>query len=121
MGFLARLSRVVPLIVALAVVALVVYAVVSAVRDSTRAKEVLIAMFTWLCGALAAFFAVAALYALVERNDAVLELAASFAAVGLAGLGVTRWCHHVFVRNHPHYKEARQRAKVIRRWPWRRR
>lgn len=121
MGFLARLSRVVPLIVALAVVALVVYAVVSAVRDSTRAKEVLIAMFTWLCGALAAFFAVAALYALVERNDAVLELAASFAAVGLTGLGLTRWCHHVFVRNHPHYKEARQRAKVIRRWPWRRR
>lgn len=115
MGFLARLSRVVPLIAALAAVALVVYVVVSAVRDSTRAKEVLIVMFTWLCGALAA------LYALVERNGAVLELAASFAAVGLAGLGVTRWCRHVFVKNHPHYKEARQRARVIRRWPWQRR
>ena len=121
MGFLARLSRIVPLIAALAVVALVVYVVVSAVRNSTRAKEVLIALFTWLSAGLAAFFAIVALYALVERNDAVLELAASFAVVGLVSLGVTRLCRRRFVRNHPHYKEARQRAQVIRRWPWRRR
>lgn len=58
------------------------------------------------------------LYALLEGNGAVLELGVSCLAVGLVGLGVTRWCRHVFVKNHPHYKDASQRARVIRRWPW---
>ena len=94
MGFLARLSRIVPLIAGLAVLAAVVYLVVSLVRGSTRAKEVVIVMFTWITAALSAFCAVLSLYALLEGNGAVL------------------------VKNHPHYKDASQRARVIRRWPW---
>lgn len=118
MGFLARLSRIVPLIAGLAVLAAVVYLVVSLVRGSTRAKEVVIVMFTWITAALSAFCAMLSLYALLEGNGAVLELGVSCLAVGLVGLGITRWCRHVFVKNHPHYKDASQRARVIRRWPW---
>lgn len=89
MGFLARLSRIVPLIAGLAVLAAVVYLVVSLVRGSTRAKEVVIVMFTWITAALSAFCAMLSLYALLEGNGAVLELGVSCLAVGLVGLGVT--------------------------------
>lgn len=118
MGFLARLSRIVPVIIGLAVLAVVVYAVVSFVRGSIRAKEVVIALFTWVTGVLSAASAIVALYAALDGNPAVIELAVSFLAVGLVGLAITRWRRHVFVRRHPHYKDASQGATVIRRWPW---
>lgn len=118
MGLLARLSRIVPLAIALAVLAGIIYLVVAARRSPARAKEVLISVFTWLCSAIIAFFGIVSLYALAEGNEAVLDLAASLFAVGLVGLAVTRWCRHRFIKRNPHYKDARQSAKVIGRWPW---
>lgn len=118
MAFLARLSRIVPLILGLAALALVVYVVVSFVRDSTRAKEVVIALFTWITGILSAFCGVLSLYALIEGNQPVLDLGASCLVVGLLGLGIVRLCRWRFVKNHPHYKSSSQGARVIRRWPW---
>lgn len=49
MGLIARLSRVVPLVLLLAVAAGVIYLVVTYRHSPARAKEVLIAVFTWLC------------------------------------------------------------------------
>ena len=40
--------------------------------------------------------------------------------VALIGLAVTRWCNHVFLKNHPSYKKKPVRATVKRRWPWQR-
>lgn len=118
MAFLARLSRIVPLILGLAALAAIVYVVVSFVRDSLRAKEVVIALFTWVCGLLSAFCAVLSLYALIEANAAVLDLGVSCLVVGLVGLAATRLARWRFVKNHPHYKDAGQGARVIHRWPW---
>ncbi len=120
MGLLARISRIVPLLLILAVVAAVVYLVVAYRRSPARAKEVLIFVFTWLCGIIAAFFGVVLLYALFESNEGVADLGGSFMAVGLIGLAVTRICAYRFIKRNPHYKEKRQEAKVHRRFPWER-
>jgi len=113
MGLLARLSRIVPLLLIMAVVAIVIYLVVTYRHSPTRAK-----VFTWLNVVIIAFFGLASLYALFESHAGVLDLALSFAIVGLVCLGITRWCNHVFLKHNPHYRDKRQAARVIRRFPW---
>ena len=44
------------------------------------------------------------LYALLERNEAVLDLSASFLATTVIGLAVTRICNAVFLKHHPDYR-----------------
>lgn len=105
-NLLARLSRSVPLLLALIALAVIVYFVVSWRSSPTRAKEVLIRLFTVLCSALTIIFALVSLYALADGNQAVLELAASFAAVGALGLVVTLICRWRFKKNHPHYRAS---------------
>ena len=59
MGLVARLSRVIPLVIALAAIAAVIYLVVTYRHSPARAKEVLIRVFTWLTGIISGFFALA--------------------------------------------------------------
>lgn len=120
MGLVARLSRVIPLVIALAAVAAVIYLVVTYRHSPSRAKEVLIRVFTWITGVLSVFFGLVALYALAEANAGVLDLGASFLAVALVGLAITRWCNHLFLKHHPSYKKKPVKATVKRRWPWQR-
>lgn len=102
---IAGLSRSLPLLIALAVLALVIYGVISYVRTPVKAKEVLIKIFTVLCAVLSIFFALASLYSVADNNTPVLELALSCMAVGLIGLIVTRICAYFFKKHHPHYIE----------------
>ena len=97
----------------MAVVAAVVYVIMSFRYSSERAKAALITVFTWLCLVLSAFFLLATLYALFEHNDTVIELAGSCLATTLVGLGITRLCNHVFRKNHPHYGEDVAKATII--------
>lgn len=114
----AGLTRSLPLLVALVVLAIVIYAFVSWRRTPTRAKEVMIKVFLVLCSAIAAFFALASLYAVVDGNTPVLELAASCAAVGVVGLLVTLVCRHFFKKHHPHYVyEPTEKARPITNKP----
>lgn len=118
MGLVARLSRVVPMAIALALVAAVIYLVVTYRHSPARAKEVLIRVFTWLCGVLSAFFALASVYAYFDNAPAVLDLTASFLVVTLVGLGITRLCNWRFLKHNPHYRQKRLSATTKRRWPW---
>ena len=74
----ARLTRIIPLLLLLAFVAGVVYVVAAWRYSPARAKEILIKAFTVLNVALAAFFGLASLYALSESNGDVLDLTLSF-------------------------------------------
>ncbi len=121
MGLIVRLSRIVPLLIILAVIAAVIYLFVSYTRSPARAKEVLIKVFTVLCSVISAAFLVVTLYALLDGNMAVVDLAACFLAVGLIGLGVTQLCRYIFMKHNPHYREKAQKARILRRWPWQRR
>lgn len=105
-NLVARLSRSIPLLIALALLAVIVYFFVSWRSSPTRAKEVLIRLFTVLCSALSIFFVLASLYALADNNQPVLELAISFAAVGVLGLVITLICRWRFKKNHPHYRSS---------------
>lgn len=120
MGLVARLSRVVPLAILLAVVAGIIYLVVTYRHSPARAKEVLIAAFTWICGVLSAFFALASVYAFFDNAPAVLDLTLSFLAVTLIGLGVTRLANYRFLKHNPAYRKRRLAATTRRRWPWQR-
>lgn len=120
MGLLARLSRVVPLILLLALAAAIIYLVVTYRHSPARAKEVLIKAFTWLCGGLSVFFALASIYAFFDNAPAVLDLTLSFLAVTLVGLGITRLCNWRFLKNNPSYRQKRIAATTKRRWPWQR-
>lgn len=111
----ARLYRMIPLAIALAVAALVVYFVVSWRRSPNRAKEVLITWFTWLTLGLSAAFALVSLYALLDGNLFAFDIAASFLVVTLAALVIVRICRAVFVKNHPQYAKRAQKATKRRR------
>ena len=110
---IARLSRIVPLLIVLAVVALVVYVVATYRYSPARAKEILIKMFTVVTGVLSGFFGLVSLYALFERNAPVLDLAASFLAAALIGLVVTRVCRAVFLKHNPAYRKKPVKAKRL--------
>ena len=109
----ARLSRIVPLLAVLAFIAAVVYIVMSFRYSSERAKATLIKVFTWLTTVLSAVFAIITIYALFEQNVPVIELFASFLATTLVGLGITRICNAIFMRNHPTYGEEVAKATII--------
>ena len=123
MGVFIRLYRAIPLIIVLAVLALIVYAVVSYRSSPNRAKRLMIKIFTGLFIGLTVFFALVALYALFEHNEFVAELFASFGLVTLVGLGITTICRYRFKKHHPHYADdVTAEAEVInpkpRWWPF---
>ncbi len=118
MAILARLSRTVPLLIALAILAAIIYLVVTYRESPNRAKEVLIKVFTVLTGVLSAGFALLTLYAMVENNVPVAELWGTFLAVTLIGLAITRFCRYRFIKNHPNYRFMPTKARVIHNRPW---
>ena len=108
-----RLYRIIPLLILLAFIAAVVYVIMSFRYSSDRAKATLITVFTWLTIALSVVFALGTLYAVFEQNATVIELAGSFLATTLIGLGITRLCNHIFKKNHPRYGEEVAQATII--------
>ena len=108
-----RLYRIIPLLILLAVIAGVVYLVMSFRYSSNHAKIALIKVFTWLNIVLSVVFALVTVYALFEKNDPVFELAASLLITTLLGLGITRLCNHIFKKNHPNYSEDATTASVV--------
>ena len=110
---IARLYRIIPLVIVLAIIALAVYFVVSYRSSPNRAKEVLIKSFTWLTGIISGFFALASLYALLERNYFALDIMAGFLAVTLIALGIVLVCKAVFLKHHPQYRKEAS-AEVAR-------
>lgn len=118
MAFFARLSRVVPFVIALAIIAIILYFVLQFKYSPPRAKSILARVFTWLTGIPSVFFALACLYAILDGNLAVLELFATFLAVCLIGLIITRICNAVLVRHHPEYKKKAQKTTGTGRFPW---
>ena len=116
----ARLMRALPLVVALAVLAVIVYAYVAWRTSPNRAKIVLMRFFLVLTGALCIFFVLAALYAAIDSNPVAVELAATFLAPCAVGLGITLVCRAVFYRNHPSYKAAPAKTTYVNDPLWQR-
>ncbi len=114
----ARLSRVIPMLLVLAVAAAVVYVFVAYTKSPLRAKEVVIKMFLAITGALSVFFVLFTLYSLFESNEGVFDLAVSFLITALVGLGITLLCRWRFLKNHPNYRIKPDRASARGRAPF---
>lgn len=113
MAILARILQSTPLVIALVVLAIVVYLFVAWLRSPLRAKEILIKLFTVLTIVLSVAFGLASLYAFAEHNMKVLEITGSFLVVALVALAITRFCRWRFVRNHPQYKNKALPTKYL--------
>lgn len=106
-----RLVRAFPLIVALAILALVVYVFVSYWHSSVRAKSVLIKLFVGVGAVLSGFFGLVCLYAAFENNGTVLDLMLGFFAVAVLTLVIALLCRSVFLKNHPNYRKKPVRTR----------
>lgn len=115
---IVALGRSLPLAIALAVIAVGIYFFVSWRRSPARAKEILIKVFLVLCSAISIAFALLSLYALIDGNMAVLELALSCVLIGVIGLGITLICRYRFRKSNPHYRfEPTAKARTIENKP----
>lgn len=113
MALVARLLQSVPLVIALVVLAIVVYVFVAWVKSPLRAKEILIKLFTVITIVLSVVFGLASLYAFFEHNVKVLEITGTFLVVSLVALGITRICRWRFVKRHPQYKNKVMPTKYL--------
>lgn len=111
-----RIFRSLPLVVFLAVLAVVVYLIVVYRSSPNRAKEVLIRLFTWIGIALTAFFALACLYAFLEHNATAFDFAFGFLVVALLTLVITWICRAVFLRHNPKYRNKATKTTTERRF-----
>ena len=110
----ARLYRMLPLLVILAVLAVIIYAFVSWRYTTNRAKEVVIKVFLVINGGLSIFFILASLYALLEDNGFVVEFFLTCAAMMLILLGITFYCRHRFLKHNPNYKWKKTKNGPLR-------
>ena len=117
---LGRLARALPLVVALVVLAVLVYALVSWRTSPNRAKIVLIRLFLVLSGALCIFFLGAAGYAAIDSNPIAVELAFTFLVPPAIALVIVLVCRAVFYHNHPSYKVSPVKAEYIDQPRWQR-
>lgn len=117
-ALLARLSRSLPLVIVLAVIAVVAYFVLQFLYSPTRAKSILVRVFLWLTGILSIALALICLYAVFDGNMAVLELFATFLGASVVALVVTLVCRAVLFRHHPEYRKRAQRTTGTARFPW---
>ena len=110
---IARLSRIIPFVIILAVLAGVLYVIMSFRYSSNHAKLLLIKIFTWLNIAFSVVFLLITLYALFEGNQGVVELTGSCLALALIALIVTRICNAIFKKNHPNFGQATSQATIV--------
>lgn len=110
---IARLTRIIPLVIILAIVAAIVYLVATWRYSPNKAKEILIKVFAWFTGVLSAALALICVYVLIDGNWAVFELTAGFLVTALVALGITGICRAVFVHHHPNYRKKAQKAERL--------
>lgn len=106
MNALLRLARSLPLVIALALLAVAVYLIVSWLRSPDRAKVFLINLFGVINVTLTVFFCVGVAYAWLEGNAFVMDLSGGFAAVAAVALAITLIARWRFLAHRPGYRSA---------------
>ena len=114
--FLIRLTRIVPFVGILIVLALVIYFVALFRFPNAKAKHIVIQFFTWVCSILSVVFLAITLYGCMDGNLFAIELFGSFLAVVLIGLIITLLVKWRFLKKFPQYKYKAQDAKVQTWW-----
>ena len=100
----SRLYRIIPLLIILGIVALIIYFIASWRYTPARAKEILIALFSWINIGLSGFFFLATAYAALEGNWFVAEFFVWFLATTLLLWFITYLCKRTFLKHNPNYQ-----------------
>ena len=100
----ARLYRILPLLIILAILAVAIYMIVSWRHTPARAKEVLVVVFTWIDWASAAFFGLATAYAWLEGNAFVADFFLTCAITMLVIQLIVVLAKRSFLKHHPNYQ-----------------
>lgn len=108
MAFLVRISRLIPVLLVMGLLAVVLYYAVAYRRSHTQAKLILIKVSTIVNGVLSGVFALISLYAIGEHNIPVFELFFSCFLIFFIALVVTRVCNAVFLHHHPIFKKKKR-------------
>ncbi len=109
----ARLYRILPLLIILAILAVVIYMIVSWRHTPARAKEVLITVFTWIDWVSAVFFGLATAYAWLEGNAFVADFFLTCAVTMLVIQFGVFLAKRSFLKHHPNY-QWRVNASTLR-------
>ncbi len=111
----ARFVRIIPLLIIFAVLAILIYVIISWRYTTNHAKEALIKVFTVLTIATSVLFLLATIYALIENNAFVAEFFVTCLATTLILLGITLLCKRSFRKHHPNFRwEITERAKTTK-------
>lgn len=114
--FLIRLTRIVPFVIFLAVLAVVIYLVARFRFPSARAKQIVIDFFTVICVALCIVLGVITLLTVLDGNTFAVEIFGSFLAAAVLGLVIVRICNWRFLKSYPQYKHRPEDAFVYTTW-----
>ena len=113
--FFLRLYRLLPMLIVLAVTAVVIYFVTTLRASKPQAKNNVLLFFTWAFIILSVIFAIGTIYAWAEGNTQVTELIGSFLVACVIFLAITRICYRVFISHYPNYAWKPSRSRVILR------
>ena len=113
--FFIRLTRAVPLIGILIVLALIIYFVALFRFPSAKAKHIVIQFFMWVCSILSGVFLLITLYGLIDKNVFAAELFGSFLVVTGLGLIITLIVRWRFFKKYPQYKLKPQETEEPQR------
>ena len=114
--FFIRLTRIIPFVIVLAVVAALIYLIARFRLPSAHAKNVVIQFFTAITAVLSVAMLLIALYGAFDGNEFAVELFGSFFVAALLGLIITRICNWRFVKKYPQYAMKAQNATTRTMW-----
>lgn len=110
--FFARITRLIPLVLALLVIGFIIYVVAEIKYSPLRAKQIVLKVFIWITSILTGLFLLVCLYCLLDGfNIPAFELFLSCACVPALGLVITLICRAVFLKNHPSYRHKPTESK----------
>ena len=114
--FLIRLTRIVPFVIFLAILAVVIYLIARFRFPSARATQLVNDFFTVICVVLCIGLALITLLTVLDNNTFAVEIFGSFLAAAVLGLIVVRICNWSFLKKYPQYKHRPDEAFVYTTW-----
>ena len=111
---IARLYRIVPLIIGLIIAFVITYIIVSIKYSKARAKSVLLNVSLRINAGLAIVFVIFTIYSLLDKNQVVTEINLSCLALVAFLWIVTYIMRYFFLKRFPEYKNPATRTYFIK-------
>ena len=105
--------RLMPLEIAIGVIAVIAYFALASMKNTSIAKEVLIKIVLFINTVLFVAFALITLYSVLDHHWAMIELAGCCAGICAIAAIIGIICKHIFLKNRPNYSWKRVDFKKL--------